>query len=93
MVTHALGGDVAGGIAKRQRKNAPAGAPDDKVVMCVVACDQCGERFAIQHSLSTQDAGLARRQAAWLADRFVWDHIQESHHAHSIELPAAAAMK
>lgn len=95
MVTPALGGDVhlTGGVAKRQRKNAPPDPPHDKVLMCVVACEKCGERFAIHHSLFAQDAVLAARQATWLADKFVWDHIQENHHPHSIELPLAAAMK
>ena len=40
-----------------------------------------------------QDPALAARQATWLADKFVWDHIQESHHPHSIDLPAADAIK
>ncbi len=79
-------------MARRQRKNALEPL-EGKIIMRVVVCDRCGERFAIQHSLFTQDAGLAVQQAVWLADKFVWDHIQEIHHRHSIELPPATALK
>ncbi len=91
-MTRGPGPLLTGGVAKRQRKSATADAPEDKALMGVVVCDQCGERFAIQHSLFTQDALLAARQATWLAEKFVWDHIQERHHAQTIELPAATAM-
>lgn len=81
------------GVAKRQRKK-PA-PPDlvDKVLMCVVVCEDCGECFEIQHSLAAPDAALATRQAAWLTHKFVWDHIQEVHHPFAITLPAADALK
>ena len=63
------------------------------VVMTVVECVQCGQRFAIGHHPASQNAGLAEKQATWLQDRFVWDHIQESKHQGSITLPAVAEMK
>jgi hypothetical protein len=56
--------------------------------MQTVECGQCGERFAITHDLATADAELAVRQAAWLQDHFVWDHIQETRHRSSIALPS-----
>jgi hypothetical protein len=61
--------------------------------MNVVVCGQCGQRFTISHDLISQDAGLAERQGAWLLDRFVWDHIQDSKHRATIALPAAAEIK
>lgn len=81
------------GVAKRQRKHAEPAVPNGTALMCLVVCDQCGECFEIRHTLATQDSVLAGRQATWLADKFVWDHIQESHHQHSIDLPAADAIK
>lgn len=57
------------------------------IVMTDVVCDQCGMRFQITHRAGQMDSGLAERQAAWLADQFVWDHIQELKHRASIELP------
>jgi hypothetical protein len=61
--------------------------------MSVVVCVECGERFAISHNPASQDEALAERQAAWLRDHFVWDHIQESRHHALITLPASAEMK
>ena len=80
------------GTAKRLRKTTGESAPGT-VVMETVVCDECGARFAIGHDAASQDPALARRQAAWLADKFVWDHIQETHHPSSITLPAAREMK
>lgn len=57
--------------------------------MEVVVCGQCGDRFAITHEVATADVDLATRQAVWLQDQFVWDHIQETKHRSSITLPAA----
>ncbi len=62
-------------------------------VVKTVTCDQCGERFQITHPTASQDEQLAERQAAWLADRFVWDHIQETKHRASIDLPEILASK
>jgi hypothetical protein len=61
--------------------------------MTTVTCDKCGARFAIGHRLSSQNVELATRQAAWLADQLVWDHIQENKHRGSICLPADTEMK
>lgn len=61
--------------------------------MNIVVCSQCGQRFSISHDLISPDADLAERQVAWLLDRFIWDHIQESKHRATITLPAAAEMK
>jgi len=61
--------------------------------METVVCGECGARFAIGHHAAAQDAALARRQAVWLADKFVWDHIQETPHPGSITLPAPREMK
>lgn len=58
-----------------------------------VACNSCGERFEISHKAASQDAALAQRQAAWLQEQFVWDHIQEHKHRGSISLPASDEMK
>jgi hypothetical protein len=57
------------------------------VVMSDVVCGQCGVRFQITHRMASLDRRLAERQAAWLAEQFVWDHIQEHKHRGSIELP------
>jgi len=77
--------------AKRLRQtSAPsADAPPLKTqVIKVVVCEQCGDKFAISHDLTTVNPELAERQATWLADQFVWDHIQENKHRSSITLPA-----
>ena len=57
------------------------------VVMTIVVCEKCGAQFAISHRTLSQDVKLASRQAIWLEDRFVWDHIQESKHHGAINLP------
>ena len=80
------------GSARRLRgktENAFPGA----VVMTTVACYQCGAQFVIAHRSSSPDEALAMRQAIWLADKFVWDHIQENNHKRSIELPGLREMK
>lgn len=55
--------------------------------MNVVECSSCGERFEISHHTASQDPVLAERQAAWLREQFVWDHIQENRHRGHIEIP------
>ena len=85
----ASGRATSHGIAKRLRQNG-AGAPSSRYkLMEVAACSQCGDRFAITHEAAVADPELASRQATWLQDQFVWDHIQESKHRSSIALPAA----
>lgn len=53
--------------------------------METVVCSKCGQRFAIHNE--APDAQLAEKQAAWLEDQLVWDHIQERKHHGSLELP------
>jgi len=84
-------------IAKRMRQSGAAPAlgtqPARTQVVKVVVCQQCGDRFAISHDLTALDPELAERQAAWLADQFVWDHIQENKHRGSVTLPATDELK
>jgi hypothetical protein len=75
---------------RRRSENSPARSG---VVMNVVACDNCGERFEISHQPAAQDAQLALRQAVWLQQQFVWDHIQENRHRALINLPEAEEIK
>jgi hypothetical protein len=81
----------AHGTAKRLRKT--SGCAPDTVIMTTVVCYQCGEKFSIAHRSASTDQALAERQAVWLADKFVWDHIQESNHPGSIQLPGSTEMK
>ncbi len=74
------------GIAKRMRNNAEPGLAASNFMETVV-CGKCGQRFSIQSDLGLQDAELAARQAAWVADQLVWDHIQERKHHGTIDLP------
>jgi len=80
------------GTAKRLR-NKKTEDPANTVVMTTVVCHQCGEKFSIAHHSGSTDQVLAERQAVWLADRFVWDHIQENPHQGSIQLPGSGEMK
>lgn len=73
-----------GGVARRLR-----GTPDsssDITSMGTVVCAKCGQRFAIRCE-PLPNAEVAERQAAWVADQLVWDHIQERKHHGTIELP------
>jgi hypothetical protein len=83
--------------AKRLRQTSAPPAPDappaKTQVIKVMVCQQCGDRFAIRHDLTALDPELAERQAVWLQDQFVWDHIQENKHRSSITLPAAEELK
>lgn len=54
--------------------------------MGTVVCGQCGQRFTIENG-GIDDAQIAEKQASWLLDRLVWDHIQERKHLGSVELP------
>jgi hypothetical protein len=64
-----------------------AASPSDTAPMGTVVCGKCGQRFAIRNE---PDAGveLAAKQAAWVEDQLVWDHIQERKHHGTMELPA-----
>lgn len=70
--------------ARRLRKVVQAASNDD---MATVVCDKCGQRFAIHNGGGAPDAQLTEKQAVWLQDRLVWDHIQERKHHATIELP------
>jgi hypothetical protein len=87
----AAGASTATGTARRLRKNSQN--KPDTVTMVTVTCEQCGEQFAIGHRSASQDPILAGRQAHWLSDKFVWDHIQEARHHGSIRLPEPGDMK
>ena len=78
-------GDRTFGNARRIRQSHVAGA--QVVTMATLACETCKEVFAIEHRAGAQDPALAARQSAWLAERFVWEHIQEKGHNGSIPLP------
>jgi len=52
-----------------------------------VVCAKCGQRFAIRHDQESHNAELAKKQASWIEDKLVWDHIQERKHQGTIELP------
>jgi hypothetical protein len=81
------------GTARRLRQKTETAAARTSIVMSVVVCPECGQRFAISHDPAAQDPVLAERQATWLQDQFVWDHIQESKHRALIMLPASADIK
>jgi hypothetical protein len=81
------------GTAKRLRKSTESVPNENVVVMTTVVCYQCGEKFSITHRSSCSDQALAARQAVWLEDKFVWDHIQENDHPGSIQLPGSGEMK
>ena len=55
--------------------------------METVVCGNCGQRYAIRIESSPQNAELSRKQMSFLADKLVWDHIQERKHQGTIELP------
>ena len=55
--------------------------------METVVCGKCGQRYAIRSESSLQDAELSRKQMSFVADKLVWDHIQERKHQGTIELP------
>ncbi|MGC2695174.1 MAG: hypothetical protein WA738_05225 [Candidatus Angelobacter sp.] len=55
-----------------------------------VVCSKCGQRFSIRGDSAFPSAALADKQAAWVADRLVWDHIQERKHNGTMELPVMA---
>jgi hypothetical protein len=80
-------------MARRMRRRSENSPVRSDVVMNVVACNNCGERFEISHKAASQDPALAEKQAVWLQDKFVWDHIQENKHRGSITLPASDEIK
>lgn len=78
-------GDRTYGNARRVRQSHTTGP--HLAIMATVTCESCGHQFAIEHRAGSEDAALASRQAAWLAERLVWDHIQEKGHTGSVPLP------
>ena len=72
-------------VARRLRKFVDSGAAAHP--METVVCGNCGQRFAIHNDASVPDAELTEKQAAWVQDQLVWDHIQERKHHATIELP------
>lgn len=75
----------ANGVARRLR--GPENLPANDTVMATVVCSNCGQRFAIRHDPAVRNQELARKQATWVEDQLVWDHIQERKHHGTIELP------
>ncbi len=79
------------GTAKRIRKS--TAYQPNVTVMATVTCESCGAQFVIGHRPPFLDASLAARQAAWLADQLVWDHIREAKHRGTISLPHCNEVK
>lgn len=75
----------ANGVARRLRGIAEQAS--NAILTETVVCAQCGQRFAIRHSSMMQDQELAKKQASWVEEHLVWDHIQERKHHGTIELP------
>ena len=61
--------------------------PSSAITMETVVCGKCGQQFAIRHDPARLDADAARKQALWVTDKLVWDHIQERKHPGTIDLP------
>jgi len=73
-------------VARRMRGTAEV-VPNETPMETVV-CGKCGQRYAIRIESSSQDVGLSKKQASFVADKLVWDHIQERKHQGTIELPS-----
>ena len=73
------------GVATRLR--AAAELASDTNPPETVICGNCGQRFAIRNDPGFQNVELARKQASWVADQLVWDHIQERKHHGTMKLP------
>jgi transcription elongation factor Elf1 len=65
-----------------------AGVLSNEASTETVVCGKCGQRYAIRIEAPLQDAELSRKQASFVADKLVWDHIQERKHQGTIELPS-----
>jgi hypothetical protein len=57
------------------------------IVMETVVCNKCGQRFAFLRDPVDHSTDLTRKQASWVEEQLVWDHIQERKHRGSIKLP------
>lgn len=73
------------GTARRLR--GVAGSPSEFVPTGTVVCAKCGQRFGIRTETVFPTAELAEKQAAWVEDQLVWDHIQERKHHGTMEIP------
>lgn len=69
-----------------RRLSASAALPDP-VLLDTVVCGRCGQRFVIYDGPSSQNVELARKQACWVEEQLVWDHIQERKHLSTMKLP------
>ncbi len=74
-------------VAKRLRIG--ANEDSDGGSMETVVCDKCGQRFAFPSDPGGHSTGLTGKQAAWVADQLVWDHIQERKHPATMILPSS----
>lgn len=72
------------GLVTRIRSS---GAVPNDILMDTVVCDQCGQRFAIHHDPAHRDVDVAKKQASWVKEQLIWDHIQERKHHGKMELP------
>lgn len=85
MVSAAISIPASTGTARRVRRH--MATSQNCTVMATVVCCDCAAEFQITHRMPLQDKVLAQRQASWLAEQLVWDHIQEGKHRATIELP------
>lgn len=72
-------------VARRLRgttEAVPSPLPAETII-----CPKCGQRFVIRNEQEAQGPELARKQATWVAEQLVWDHIQERKHQGTMELP------
>jgi len=74
------------GVARRMRGTAEPAS--NATYMETVVCDNCGQRFAIHYDAASRTVELSKKQASWVADQLVWDHIQERKHHGTIDLPS-----
>ncbi len=73
------------GVARRLGRMAER--PSNAILMETIVCSKCGQRYTIRHAPELQNIELAKKQASWVTDTLVWDHIQERKHHGTIELP------
>ncbi len=69
------------------RLRAPTEPPSGAAAAETIVCGNCGQRFAIRNGTDFQNAELIKKQASWVADQLVWDHIQERKHHGTMKLP------
>jgi transcription elongation factor Elf1 len=72
-------------VARRLRNSVDSGTAPNAIE--TVVCGKCGQRFAIRQDSGAHDTKLFEKQAAWVQEQLVWDHIQERKHHGTIELP------